>query len=135
MKRVKNNVLISIFVIFIILGIFIFWFKYTTEFKVTNISQYTNPNNSYTILFQSVGEPFLFGSEEVKITLFDNKKKKVTIIHGDISNDGGRASESNIKIKWFNDYVEIILSGDEQKDEIYKIDYKYKAVCIDSLIK
>ncbi|MBS4804612.1 MAG: hypothetical protein KH005_06990 [Clostridium sp.] len=117
------NFTTSLFVIFIILGIFIFWFKYTTEFKVTNISQYTNPNNSYTILFQSVGEPFLFGSEEVKITLFDNKKKKVTIIHGDISNDGGRASESNIKIKWFNDYVEIILSGDEQKDEIYKIDY------------
>lgn len=123
MKRVKNNVLISIFVIFIILGIFVFRFKYTTEFKVRTISQYTNPNNNYTIMFQSVGEPFLFEPEEVKITLFDNKKKKITTIHGYISNDGGRARENNIQIKWFNDYVEITLSGDEQKDEIYKIDY------------
>ena len=123
MKKIKNNVLISISVIFIIFGIFVFWFEYTTEFKVTTISKYTNPNNNYTILFQSVGEPFLFGADEVKITLFNDKKKKVTTIHGGISNDGGRASESSIQVKWFNDYVEVILSGCEQKDEIYKIDY------------
>lgn len=75
MKKVINNVLISIFVIFIIFGIFVFWIKYITEYKVTTISQYKNPNNNYTILFQSVGEPFLFGADKVKITLFNDKKK------------------------------------------------------------
>lgn len=49
--------------------------------------------------------------------------KKVTTLHTDISNDGGRADESSIQVKWFSDYVEVILSGCEQEDEFYKIDY------------
>ena len=100
------------------------WFIYETEYKLTTISHHTNPNNNYEILFQSVGEPFLFGPDKVKITLLDDEKKEIRVLSESISNDGGRAHEDNIKIKWFDNYVEITLSGSEQPDETYSIDYK-----------
>ena len=100
------------------------WFIYETEYKLTTISRHTNPNNNYEILFQSIGEPFLFGPDDVKITLLDDKKKEIQILLKSISNDGAPSSESSIKVEWFDDYVEITLSGCEQQDETYRIDYK-----------
>ena len=123
-NKVIKTILISIISVVLIFGSFVLWFIYETEYKLTTISQQTNPNNNYEILFQSVGEPFLFGPDKVKITLLDDKKKKVRVLSESISNDGGRAHEDNIKIKWFDDYVEITLSGSEQPDETYRIDYK-----------
>lgn len=124
MNKVMKIILISIISVVLILSSFVLWFIYETEYKLTTISQHTNPNNNYEILSQSVGEPFLFGPDEVKITLLDDKKKEIGILSKSISNDGARASENSIKIKWFDDYVEITLSGDEQQDETYRIDYK-----------
>ena len=46
------------------------------------------------------------------------------VISESISNDGARAHEDSIKINWFDDYVEITLSGCEQQDKTYSIDYK-----------
>ena len=123
-NKVLKTILISIISVVIILSSFVSLFIYETEYKLTTISKHTNPNNNYKILFQSVGEPFLFGPDKVKITLLDDKKKKVRVLSESISNDGGRAHEDNIKIKWFDNYVEITLSGSEQQDETYSIDYK-----------
>lgn len=110
--------------IFIILGIFISWFVYVTEIRATNISQYVNPTNNYTILFQEVGEPeFPFGKTDVKITLLSDKKKKVDTITTYIKDDGGHAKEENISIKWFENYVEVTLLGSEQQNDIHKIYY------------
>ena len=52
----KKIILKIIATIFTILGMFIIWFIYVTEFKVTYVSQHVNPINNYTILFQEVGD-------------------------------------------------------------------------------
>lgn len=123
MKVIMRNISIGVISVVVVLGSFMCWFRYETEYKITTISEYTSPNNKYTIRFQSVGEPFLFGPDEVKITLLDYTKKKIQTISESISNDGAKACEGNIKVKWFDEYVEIILSGEQQQDETYKIDY------------
>lgn len=123
MNDTKKIILITIISIVLILGSFVFWFKYETEYKLTTISEHTNPNNKYVILFQSVGEPFLFGPDKVKITLLDDNNKKVDVLINSISNDGGRAGKDSIRVEWFDDYVEITLSGCEQQDKTYRIDY------------
>ena len=110
--------------IFTILGMFIIWFIYVTEFKVTYVSQHVNPINNYTILFQEVGEPeWPFGKTHVKITLLNDKKKKVEKIPTYIQNDGSVTGEENILVEWFEDYAEVTLLGSEQEDEVHKIYY------------
>lgn len=124
MNKIIKTILISIISVVIISSSFVLWFIYETEYKLTTISQYTSPNNNYEILFQSVGEPFLFGPDKVKITLLDDKGKEIRILSESISNDGGPSGEDSIKVKWFDQYVEITLSGSEQQDETYRMDYQ-----------
>ena len=110
--------------IFTIVGIFVSWFVYVTEIKVTDVSEYVNPTNNYTILFQAVGEPeWPFGKTDVKITLLNDEKKKVETITTYIKDDGALAREQNISVKWFENYVEVTLLGSEQQDEIHKVYY------------
>lgn len=110
--------------IFTILGMFVIWFIYVTEFKVTYVSQHVNPINNYTILFQEVGEPeWPFGKTDVKITLLNDKKKKVEAITTYIQNDGAVAGEGNILVEWFENYAEVTLLGSEQEDAVHKIYY------------
>ena len=50
----KKIILKIIATIFTILCMFIIWFIYVTEFKVTDVSQHVNPINNYTILFRKL---------------------------------------------------------------------------------
>lgn len=109
----------------IIFGCLIAKYIYDTEYKVTKVSEYTNPTNQYNVVFQAVGAPeWPFGSTQIKITLLDDVKKVVKSFKYYINDDGARAGEHNIHVKWFENYVEITLSGSEQEDDIYKIDYE-----------
>ena len=122
MRKVIKIILIIVATIFVILGIFISCYIYITTIKVTNVSEYTNPTNKYTILFQAVGEPeWPFGKTKVKITLLDDNKKEIESFTYHISDDGAMAREENIDVKWFENYVEVTLSGSEQDDDIYKM--------------
>lgn len=125
MKKVIKIILIIIATIFVILGIFISYYIYITKIKVNNISEYTNPINKYTVLFQAVGEPeWPFGKTKVKITLLDDNKKEIESFTYHISDDGAMAREENIDVRWFENYVEVTMSGSEQDDDIYKMYFK-----------
>ena len=41
-----------------------------------------------------------------------------------ISDDGAVAREENIKVNWYDDYLEIVLMGREQEDDVHKLKYK-----------
>lgn len=127
-KRAKRDCLLGCLIrpclILTVIGIFIAGYIYITEPYVKDVSQYVNPVNNYKILFQTVGSPdWPFGKVDVRITLLNDKNKKVEIINTSLQNDGKTVKEENIAIRWFEQYVEVTLLSDEQEDDIHKIYY------------
>lgn len=122
-KKIMKIILSTIITIAIIGGIFLGYFIYATTYKGTTISKSVNPDNKYTIKFQEVGEVFMFSPSKVRVTLLNNKGEKMNSISESIYNDGVNLSENNITVQWFNGYVEIILSGCEQANESYRLDF------------
>ena len=111
--------------IFIILFIFIAVFIYVTELKITNVAEFVNEKNDYKIIFQEIGEPeWPFGDAKVKVTLVNSNYDKIESFEGYINNDGAFAQKENIKVNWHDDYVEIILKGGEQKDDVHLLEYR-----------
>lgn len=49
-------------------------------------------------------------------------------INTEIANDGKNLGDSNWKVDWENDHVEITLIGEEQADKIIKIYYIKKKI-------
>ena len=124
-KKFMKVLLKILITITVILSILIALFVYITEFRITNIARFVNEENNYKVIFQEVGEPdWPFGKMKVKVTLVNERNKKLKSFKDYIWDDGASASEGNIKVNWFNDYVEIVLMGDEQKDDIHKLKYK-----------
>ena len=103
----------------LVLMIAIFWisFVYTEEYKVTERDTSVSPDGKYTLILQAVGEAaFPFGPAKGRLVLTEEGS---TIVEDDFTlYDDGRAIQSNSwKVTWYDDYVEIILSGKEQFDE------------------
>lgn len=102
----------------IIYGIFI----YDSEYKVRTIDKIKSPNGEYKLILQSVGSPIFFSSADGRIKL---KKGLKTICKEKIkvSNDGGSITDNSWKVTWKDDHVEIIISGEEQVDQLIVINY------------
>ena len=47
-------------------------------------------------------------------------KDKISQTDFELHNDGGSITSSCWKVTWYEDYVEVILSGEEQDDKIYE---------------
>ena len=66
---------------------------------------------------QAVGEPgWPFGSASGRLVLKEGKDK-ISQTDFELHNDGGSISSSCWEVTWYEDYVEVILSGEEQFDE------------------
>lgn len=101
------------------LMILIFWIciLYTVNYKKTIRETSISPDGKHELLLQSVGEPdWPFGPARGQLVLKEGKKK-VSETGFVLRDDGGIISESCWKVTWYEDYVEIILSGKEQLDE------------------
>lgn len=120
-----KKILFGIFITFIaIIIILIARFVYITEFRITDVAEFVNENNKYKIIFQAVGEPeWPFGRTKVKVTLVNAKNRKIKSFEEYISDDGATAREENIEVNWNTDYVEVILRGGEQEDDVHKLRY------------
>ena len=118
-KVIITLIIIPILVILLIIVNFI----YTIEFKQTKIETINNDNNNYKVVFKSIGEPsWPFGPQKVKVIIYKNNKK-IKTYNKKIFNDGAQCNKENFMVIWLNDRMKIVLSGDEQNDEI--IEYKY----------
>lgn len=111
-----SSVIISILLI-------IFAFIYVFNWKTTTIAEFKNEQNGYAVIFQEVGETFLFGSSTVHIILEDEKGEKIDQIEDDINNDGKKLKSENISVDWGNMEVHVTLHGEEQQDELHIIKY------------
>lgn len=90
------------------------------------IATYNSPDGKYSLLFEQMGSPdWPFGSVDVRLTLKNQKGKKIKRISTYVHNDGASAREWNIKdISWNDDAVVVILQGAEMEDEKVSISYK-----------
>lgn len=97
----------------------IFWIclSYVTDYKKTTCDTSVSPDGQYELLLQAVGEPdWPFGSASGQIVLKEGKDK-ISQIDFELQNDGKSINSSCWEVTWYEDYVEIILSGEEQFDE------------------
>lgn len=124
MKRIIK-IAIRIFIgIIIFIDVLVFIFIYITELRITDVSEYINKENGYKVIFQAVGTPkWPFGETKVRVTVVNSRNKKIEQFQEEIGDDGASARESNIEIKWYENYVEVILKGGEQEDSIHTIKY------------
>ena len=99
---------------------------YITKFKITDVTEFVNEENKYKIIFQAVGEPeWPFGRTKVKVTLVNSYNMKIKSFKEYIRDDGATASKYNIDVNWKDNYVEVILKGSEQKDDIHILKYNF----------
>lgn len=111
-------ILIATLVLIIVCGII-----YITRYKIHNIDSKSSPDGLHEIMLQQVGDPdFPFGYTHARIIL-KNESDTITKYKFDVANDGGNISENAWHVIWQDDYVEIIVVGEEQYDQQYDLYY------------
>lgn len=119
--RKKSLIIFGIFLItaFLLLGSVL----YITCYRVTVVDTVRSKGGEYEAVLQEVGDPaWPFGSAPGRLVL-KKEGRTLTKMDIDIANDGGHINDGNWKIAWRDDHVEIILSGEEQYDELVKLYY------------
>ena len=89
------------------------------------IATYNSPDETYSLVFEQMGDPaWPFGPTDVRLTLKNHNDKIIKRLSTQVHNDGGCASEWNIKsISWNNDAVVVILRGAEMEDKEFSMAY------------
>lgn len=125
MKKIGKVILGIVMISFVIIIILIAIFMYLTKIKITDVAEFVNEENKYKIIFQAVGEPeWPFGRTKVKVTLVNSNNEKIKSFEEYIQDDGVTARKENIEVNWYDNYVEIVLIGGEQEDDIHQLKYK-----------
>lgn len=125
MKKIGKVILGIVMISFVIIIILIAIFVYLTKIKITDVAEFVNEENKYKIIFQAVGEPeWPFGRTKVKETLVNSNNEKIKSFEEYIQDDGATARKENIEVNWYDNYVEIVLIGGEQEDDIHQLKYK-----------
>lgn len=125
MKKIGKVILGIVMISFVIIIILIAIFMYLTKIKITDVAEFVNEENKYKIIFQAVGEPeWPFGRTKVKVTLVNSNNEKIKSFEEYIQDDGATARKENIEVNWYDNYVEIVLIGGEQEDDIHQLKYK-----------
>ena len=89
------------------------------------VATYHSPDTEYSLVFEQMGDPaWPFGPADVRLTLKNSDGKVINRISTQVFNDGGPASEWNMKsISWMDDAVVVILQGAEMEDKEVSISY------------
>lgn len=117
MKKIIKFISGFVAVIFIIIVVIWGSFVYVSDYKITKADTSVSPDGSYELVLQAVGEAdFPFGSASGRLVLYEGKNK-ISKADFELWDDGGCIRSSIWEVTWHEDYVEVILSGDEQSDE------------------
>lgn len=124
MKKIVKAILgVVAVVLIIIIVVFRVSIMYVSDYKITTVDTSVSSDETYELVLQAVGEAdFPFGSASGRLILYEGK---IRIANADfeIANDGASFSAGNWKVTWYDSYVEIILSGEEQYDELVILYY------------
>ncbi|WP_455715715.1 hypothetical protein [Anaerosporobacter sp.] len=116
MKKVIKILLCILGTFIILIALLWFSFLYVTDYKKTTCDTAISPDGKYELTLQAIGEPVLFGSASGRLIL-EEGKNKISQTDFKLRNDGGSISSDCWKVTWYDEYVEVILSGEEQFDE------------------
>lgn len=122
-KKAVRKILMIIIVIFLILSVFWVSIVYVRDYKITDVSQSVSPDGKYALVLQAVGEAdWPFGPADGRLVLREGEHK---IAEADfiVFDDGKTIQEDTWKVTWSEDHVEVILSGEEQTDELVRMYY------------
>ncbi len=119
LKKVIKIILIVVGILILLVGILIGSFVYAMRYKIDLIDTSTSPGNVYEVKLQSVGEPYWpFGASPGQLVLMKGNRE-ITKVNFEVSNDGVLLSENDWRTTWFDDRVEVLLSGEEQADVLW----------------
>lgn len=99
--------------------IIVFWFSfsYVTNYRKTTCDTSISPDGKYKLILQAIGEPdWPFGSASGRLILKEDKNK-ISQIDFELRNNGASINSNCWKVIWYDDCVEVILSGEEQDNE------------------
>ena len=114
MKKFMLCIMGSLIALFVV-----FWccISYTVNYKKITCDTSVSPDKKYEVILQAVGEPeWPFGSASGRLVLKEGEDK-ISQTDFELDNDGGSITSNCWKVTWYEDYVEVILSGEEQFDE------------------
>lgn len=119
-SKIVAIVCISIMIfIMLVVGIFI----YQTKYKITQIGTYATSDGRYSVEIMQIGEPdFPFGAAHCKMELFA-EGKSVSQYSFLVYDDGASAGTNNFEVYFQSENVQVIVSGSEQPDTIYRLFY------------
>ena len=117
MKKVMKAICAAALAVFGLIAIFWTSIVYVTEYKkeIRDIS--VSPDGKYELELAAVGEPdWPFGSAKGKLILNEGEKK-IGQADFELRNDGGMITERCWKATWYEERVEVVLSGAEQPEQ------------------
>ena len=122
MSKMKG--VFAIGLVFLVLFLILFaGLKYRTDYAKTEIMTASSYDGQYRLVIYMVGEPdWPFGETHCRFDLF-NENKRITKCPFSIRNDGAKAHEENFNIIWSTDSVSISVSGEEQEERVYRLNY------------
>ncbi len=116
MKKFKK-IVIYVLVIFII-PCAMLWgsIKYVRDYKKTICDTSISLDEGYTLTLLAIGEPeWPFGSADGRLIL-ENENEKISTVDFVLRNDGGMINSNCWNVTWYDEFVEVIISGKEQSD-------------------
>ncbi len=114
-KRIFGIAAVILAALLLLIGSFI----HDTRYRISDIDAAASPDGRYEIVFQAIGEPdWPSGYSHAGIVLKRNGKI-VAKRKYNVSNDGGVLLPDNWSVSWEENCVKVIISGEEQSDELY----------------
>ena len=116
----KKRIRIALFVICVVIGmnfLLIGCFRYAVDHRKTIWDTSVSPDGKYELTLNEIGEPvWPFGSASGRLTLKEGDNQ-INQADFELKNDGCSIGSDCWTVAWMTDYVEVVLSGDEQFDE------------------
>ena len=116
----KKRIRIALFVICVVIGmnfLLIGCFRYAVDHRKTIWDTSVSPDGKYELTLIEIGEPvWPFGPASGRLILNEGATK-ISQTDFELRNDGCSISSNDWAVTWNENYVEVILSGEEQFDE------------------
>ncbi len=117
MKRIITIILCIASTLIVLILVFFLYILYMTNYKKSTCDTSISPDGKYELILQAIGEPdWPFGSASGRLIL-KKGKDKISETDFELHDDGGSISSDCWKVTWYGEYVEVVLSGEEQYDE------------------
>lgn len=117
MKKAFQVLLVVILICAVIFAFLLYEYK-----KPRTIAVETSPDGRYSLSFLETESALFFGPSGVALVMKD-KEAETYEIKTYIYNDGKYLDDNNWQVEWHSDYVEVMLKGEEQPDEVFVIRY------------